>query len=335
MGPLPGAALARPPARRAQGAGRPRVPGDRGQALEDGAEEPPRRPRRDGPGRQHPAPAPRADRAQVPRQRGPRRLGRQGAPRAARPREPRHRRPLPDARRPLGGRVRGPGAGAGLHARLQPLDRRLLPRRRRPPRPHRAPLPRHPRGGGARARARGARRREGHLHRALRDDEETPGPPRPRSRLPPRRGDRPPDRHPPRLRALLGGARPLRAHERRLARLPHQRDRAGRRAPRLHLVLPVRRVREVPAPQGGGARVGRGLDRLLARAHGRGLRLAARAQRALEGEAELLLPPPVLDLVRPRRALARGRDPAGRRAALLLGLGLPAPRPSARVREAA
>src|SRR5204862_610247 len=49
----------------------------------------------------------------------------------------------------------------------------------------------------------------------------------------------------------------------------------------------------------------------------------------------LLLPPPVLDLVRPRRALARGRDPAGRRAALLLGLGLPAPRPSARVREGA
>src|SRR6266550_1232254 len=120
-----------------------------------------------------------------------------------------------------------------------------------------------------------------------------------------------------------------------LARLPHQRDRAGRRAPRLHLVLPVRRVREVPAPEGGGARVGRGLDRPLARAHGRGPRLAARPQRPLEGEAELLLPAPVLDLVRSRRALARGRDPAGRRAALLLGLRFPAPRSPTGVREGA
>ena len=54
------------------------------------------------------------------------------------------------------------------------------------------------------------------------------------------------------------------------------------------------------------ARVGRRLDRLLARSHGRLRRLAARPRRAAAGEAEHLLPPPVLDLLRSRTS-ARSR----------------------------
>src|SRR5439155_22465172 len=44
-------------------------------------------------------------------------------------------------------------------------------------------------------------------------------------------------------------------------------------------------------------------------------------------EAERVLPAPVLDLLRSRRALARGRDPARGRGQVLLGLRLPASRP--------
>src|SRR5439155_20449913 len=90
-----------------------------------------------------------------------------------------------------------------------------------------------------------------------------------------------------------------------------------------------------PAAQARGARVGSGMDRLLARADGRRLHLAARAGRPAAGEAELLLPAPVLDLVRPGRALARRGDPARGRAEVLLGVGLPPSRPSAALRRRA
>ena len=60
----------------------------------------------------------------------------------------------PTHRPPVGSRTDGPRAVGGVLPRVQPMDRRLLPRFRRPIDPHRAPVAGRSRRGGGRARAR-------------------------------------------------------------------------------------------------------------------------------------------------------------------------------------
>src|SRR5205809_5474965 len=107
--------------------------------------------------------------------------------------------------------------------------------------------------------------------------------------------------------------------------------RPGRAAGVRHL-LPVRRLRALPAPARGRPRVPGRLDRLLPRPRRRDLhRDAARRDRAAEGEAVVLLQAAVLHLGGPGRAHDRRADAARRRGQVLLGERLPAPRSSRRV----
>jgi len=100
---------------------------------------------------------------------------------------------------------------------------------------------------------------KGLFNRAVRHDAEGARASRPRPRVPRRREGGVAGRHPPGLRAVLGAAGAVRAHE-RTRRFPFiiKRHRRRRRPPRVHVVLPVRRLRQVPAAQGRGAGVRRG-----------------------------------------------------------------------------
>ena len=202
----------------------------------------------------------------------------------------------------------------------------------RPPRADRAPLARRS-GGRPRAssnarsaKARAARTsRPSRTTRARSATRQRPGV---RRRAGPRRAVR----HPPDVRAAVDEGR---AHghvgEREAAAAARVGDRVRRRAPAVHDAVRLRRVRQVPAAEGRRARVGRRVDRLLARSHRRDLRPHVhRDARAARAQAERLLPRALLDLVRSRRA----HHPRARRALrrpVHVGVGLPARRPHARV----
>ena len=153
------------------------------------------------------------------------------------------------------------------------------------------------------------RRRARRVGAAVRDDPQAARPQGSPSRVRGRAGARAAARHPSLFRAQVVRAGALRRDHELALRVLHQRHGARRRATRVHVALPVRRLRAVSRAARRRARVGRRLDRLLARPHGRRLRVAAgpARARAAAGAAERLFPAPVLDLGRSGRDLARRR----------------------------
>ena len=130
-----------------------------------------------------------------------------------------------------------------------------------------------PAGGGARAGTRRRRRRARRVRRAVHPRRPTARPSRQRSRVRRRARPRRAVRDPSDLRTAVDQGH---AHGHLGAREGTAAARVGhglrRRAPAVHDPVRLRRVRPVPEPEGRGARVGRRLDRLLARPHRRGLR---------------------------------------------------------------
>jgi hypothetical protein len=141
-------------------------------------------------------------------------------------------------------------------------------------------------------------------------------------------------RHPPDLRAAVDqGRADGHVGERQAAPPARLGHRVRRRAPPVHDAVRLRRVRPVPRAEGAGARVGRRLDRLLARPDRRRLRPHVhRREGAAAGQAERLLPRADLDQLRPRRAHHPGPRRAVRRRPVPVGVGLPPRRPHPRVR---
>ena len=187
--------------------------------------------------------------------------------------------------------------------RLQPLDLRVL-RRLRPAGAHRPPVAVRSRRRRGRARTGRGRGGQGVLRGAVHPRRQAPGSSRQPSGLRRRPGARRPIRHPPHLRAPVDQG-PAHGHvgERQAAAAAGVGHRLRRRSPAVHHPVRLRRVRPVPRAEGAGAGVGRRLDRVLARSHRCGLRphLHRRAG-AAEGEAQRLLPTPVLDQLRSGRA---------------------------------
>ena len=198
---------------------------------------------------------------------GPRR-----AARAARRRGHRRRGPLHDRRAALGGRAGRPRAEPGLHARLQPVDLRVLCRPR-PAGAHRAPLARRSGGGGRRAGAGRGGGGEGRLRLPVHPRRSAARASRQRPGVRRRPGPRRPVRHPPHLRAAVDeGHAHGRLGERPQAAAPRLGHRVGRRAPPVHDPVRLRRLRSIPSAEGARARVRGRLDRLLARPHRRRVR---------------------------------------------------------------
>ena len=161
-----------------------------------------------------------------------------------------------------------------------------------------------PGGGRARARAGRGRGRARRVRRAVHARRPAARPSRQRPGVRRRAGPRRAVRDPPDVRAAVDEGH---AHghvgERQAAAAARVGHRVRRRAPPVHDAVRLRRVRQVPAAQGARARVGRRLDRLLARPHRRRLRAHVhRHAGAARAQAERLLPRAGLDLVRPRRA---------------------------------
>ncbi len=168
------------------------------------------------------------------------------AARAARRRGHRRGRALHHRRSALGGRARRPRAQPGLHARLQPVDLRVLCRQP-PPRAHRAPLAVGSEGRGRRARARRRRGRQGRLRRAVHPRRAPARPSRQRPGLRHRPGARRAVRDPPHLRAAVDeGHAHGRVGERAGAAPPRIGHRLRRRPAPVHDPLRLRRVRPLP-----------------------------------------------------------------------------------------
>ena len=203
----------------------------------------------------------------------------------------------------------------------------------RPARADRAPVARRPGRGRGRARAGGRRGRPRRLRRAVHPRRPAARPSRQRPGVRGRPGPRRALRHPPDVRAAVDEGHPHgRVGERQAAAPAGVGDGVRRRAPPVHDAVRLRRVRPLPAAQGARARVGRRLDRLLARPHRRRLRPHVhRHPGAAEGQAERLLPRAGLDLVRSRRAHDPAAGRAVRRRPVPVGVGLPPRRPHARV----
>ena len=98
--------------------------------------------------------------------------------------------------------VAGPGAVAGVHEGLQPLDLRVL-RRRAAPRPDRPPVADRPRRRGEGARAGRRRGRQGRLRRPVPPPGHAARPPRQRPGVRRRPGPRRAAGHPPDVRAAV------------------------------------------------------------------------------------------------------------------------------------
>ena len=244
---------------------------------------------------------PPGPRAHVPAGRGVRHHGHEGARRAPRSRGHGQGDPLPDDRAAVGSRVMRPGALGGVLPRVQPVDRRFLPRLRRAVDPHRAPVAGRSRRGGRRsssARSRTAAAAPSCARsRSRASPTETPGTTRLRRRAGPRRAAR--DSSDVRA-ARLGDSPSLR--QVRLGGVVLRSLRRPGRPARLRDALPARRLRPLPPPARRRAGVAGRLDRLLPGPRGRHLRRNHARRHRSPGEAVALFQAPVLHLGRSGRA---------------------------------
>ena len=199
---------------------------------------------------------------------------REGAAAAARRRAHRRGGDLHDDRAAVGGRARRRRAVAGLHPRLQPLDLRMVLRQRRPSGPGGAPVARRSRRPPPRSwSAQSAKARAACTSRRSRTRAKPLGHPDHDVVFAAAQDhDIPFAIHPTFEPQWTKGSAHGRVGER--ARAPAHRVGAGvrRRAPSVLDALRLRRLRPLPAAEDPRARVGRRLDRLLARPHGRRLR---------------------------------------------------------------
>ena len=227
------------------------------------------------------------------------------ARRAARPGEPREGGALPDDRPALGVRGRRSRADARLPARLQPLDRRLLPRLGRAAGADRAPLAAR---SGRRGRASSSARCATAAAAASSARSRTR---RSRTAIPiTTRSSRRPASSTCRSRSIRPSSRswavPVRFHG------------LGRASEFFYNVMLRQGVQQAflsffalgtlerfPTPAARRARVGLRLDRRLPRPHGRGGRDGVGPRRPARPPPERALPPPVLHLGRPGRDGAR------------------------------
>ena len=255
------------------------------------------------------------------------------ADRRARRRAHRHRDPVHDRRPAVGGRGRGPGAVAGLHQGVQPVDLRVL-RRRAAARPDRAPVAVR---SGRRRRGAGAGRRRGRQGRVRRPVHTTTAarsatPTTTRCSPPPRtstcrsRSTRRSSRSGRRARGWGRGRTSSSCGCWRRCRRPTACATSSRRCSTTACSTRFPRLKVLVLESGGGW-IGYWLDRIDAVYSPHVHRRAG----AAGAQAERLLPRAHLDQLRPRRADDPGARRALRRRAVHVGVGLPPRRPHARV----
>src|SRR5271154_6803168 len=162
------------------------------------------------------------------------------------------------------------------------------------------------------------------MGRAIRHDAQAARTSRSRRAVRQGRGTRRADWHSSIARTGVGGAGPLRSQVHAWQLLLPEHRRGRRDSSRLHQLFPVRHLRQIPEDATGATRSGRRMDRLLAWPPRRRLRKRDGPYRVAQGEAKLLLQSQLLDLGRPRRALAARDGRAVRRRQILLGVRLPA-----------